>query len=416
MPAWRVSILPRLDQVPMANSVSTFFSQTKKGTAISSVAASQRPLTTEPNRSGHLLTKLSLSTIVMLIWLTGLVLLMNRLFVGVLSVSRIRRRASHDVDHRSVHLAQEIKRQLGIRQSFTLLMSREVSVPMACGLFRPAILLPLTTLSWSGKCCEAVLRHELAHIKRHDCQTQTLAQAVCALYWFNPLVWWAAKQMRIERELACDDQVLGGGTRATEYAHHLLEIVKGFRFNQRASIASAGFACSQLEARVRSILDANINRRHLSRTSVSLISLVMGCSLLFVAAIEPRRSVASTSNLAASSEVDALLATTPGFAATNSKSDSQRPRKPVVTRVRVVATGGKTTTDQLTVAPIAEIRAGVSVSSSSTSSSISSSQSTSAITSGATTYAITRTDVTVTHGSDRGSGMGFGQGFGRGPN
>ena len=408
MPAWQVSILPRLAPVPLANIMSALFSGAKK-TAISSVPASQHQLTIEPN---NLFTNLHFSTIAMLCWLTGLLLLTSRLSFGVFSVIRIRRRASQDVDDGLMHLAQEIKRQLGIRQTVTLLMSHEVMMPMACGLLQPAILLPLTAQFWSRACCEAVLRHELAHIKRYDCQSQTLAQALCALYWFHPLVWWAARQMRIERELACDDQVLGSGTRASDYAHHLLEIVN--RFNKRAALASAGFACSQLEVRVRLILDPDINRRHLNRASVSLISLLMGCFLMILAAIEPRRAVAFTSNFAVIPEVRALSATTSSVAGTNSKSETWRNSIRKVTRLPVVATGAKARANQLIAAATEQTFAGVAVSSSS--SSRSSSQSTSAITPRVMIYEITGTEMTVTHGSDRGFGLGSGQGLGRGPN
>src|SRR6185436_15883755 len=102
-------------------------------------------------------------------------------------------------------------------------------VPMTWGVIRPSILLPQAAAEWSAQRLDAVLQHELAHVQRFDALTQWLAHFACALYWFHPLVWYAAKQMRAERERACDDLVLHSGIQPSVYASDLLEIVSGFR-------------------------------------------------------------------------------------------------------------------------------------------------------------------------------------------
>ena len=73
-------------------------------------------------------------------------------------------------------------------------------------------------------------------MKRRDCLTHLLAQAACALYWFNPLAWMAVKRVRTERERACDDLVLASGTRGSDYADQLLEMA---RVHARRSIPGA---------------------------------------------------------------------------------------------------------------------------------------------------------------------------------
>ena len=73
----------------------------------------------------------------------------------------------------------------------------------------------------------AVLAHELAHAKRYDGLIHFLVQIVCSVYWFNPIVWMAARRMRLERERACDDYALNAGATPEAYADHLLLLASG---------------------------------------------------------------------------------------------------------------------------------------------------------------------------------------------
>ena len=95
---------------------------------------------------------------------------------------------------------------------------------MTFGTWAPSIVIPATADLWPDDRRRAVLLHELAHVVRYDCLTQTLAIIVCAAYWPHPAVWWVARQLRVERELACDDRVLAAGAEARAYAGHLLDI------------------------------------------------------------------------------------------------------------------------------------------------------------------------------------------------
>ena len=106
-----------------------------------------------------------------------------------------------------------------------------------------------------------MLLHELAHVVRYDCLTQTLAIIACAAYWPHPAVWWVARQLRVERELACDDRVLAAGAEAHAYAGHLLDIAYSLEGRQAPALAVSMARPSQLEGRLLAALDDARNRR-----------------------------------------------------------------------------------------------------------------------------------------------------------
>jgi TonB family protein len=153
-------------------------------------------------------------------------------------------------------------------------------MPMMWGILRPVIVLPAGAADWQPVRLHAVLLHELLHVQRLDLWAQAAAQAACCLYWFDPLVWMAARQLRKERERACDDAVLSRGLLASEYAGHLVDLVRTVAAKRtRWADAPAMAEASDLESRVRSLLDRNRNRRPLTRRGAFAVAAV-ACAVL----------------------------------------------------------------------------------------------------------------------------------------
>src|SRR6266542_3623111 len=147
-------------------------------------------------------------------------------------------------------LARTLATRLRLRRQVRIFKTDRISMPMTWGLTRSTVLLPKEANKWSMECRWIVMAHELTHVKRRDCLMQALAQLACAVYWFNPLVWFAAWRLRVERELACDDHVLEAGAKASDYASHLVEIANLFGADNCGSPVAVGMACSHLESRV----------------------------------------------------------------------------------------------------------------------------------------------------------------------
>jgi TonB family protein len=123
-------------------------------------------------------------------------------------------------------------------------------------------------------------------VKRNDGLIQIFIQIVCSIYWFNPLIWYAAHRVRIERERACDDRVLSLGAPAADYADHLVQVVRGLSVHENLSFASLAIAHpSQLESRVVSILDSSARRGSVSKTGMVLLCTVAGLLTASIGAI-----------------------------------------------------------------------------------------------------------------------------------
>jgi TonB family protein len=160
------------------------------------------------------------------------------------------------------------------------------AMPMTWGVFRPVILLPAEATGWPAERLRAVLLHELAHIARHDWLTLAMAELTVALYWFHPLAWWAASRMRRERERACDDRVLAAGVGASGYAADLLEVARGLGGAKGNLFPAPAMArASNVESRLRAILDPKIRRSAVSARGTAIAAAAAMLALLPLASL-----------------------------------------------------------------------------------------------------------------------------------
>ena len=239
--------------------------------------AQQEDVTTSPLWGGI--------SFLLLVWALVVVAIGASLGYAAMLVKRIVNRARPLDSEDWLTPLWEVSDRLELEEPPRLLRSEDAKMPFACGVFNPTIVLPAECDDWSLDRRRAVLLHELAHVRRHDLVGHTLGRLACALYWFHPLVWTAAKQLRSESERACDDLALTCGARATDYAEHLLDIVTSVRGDATPSVALAMARRKEFEGRMLAILDPELRHSSPSRKqsaaligSLAMIALVVGAA------------------------------------------------------------------------------------------------------------------------------------------
>jgi len=157
-------------------------------------------------------------------WALGTALMLGRLALGLAWVGRARRRSEPAPPEWQARL-DALALRLGLKRTVSLRLLPELAGPIALGAFKPCVLLPAALLSrLPVDLIEALLAHELAHVRRWDYLANLLQSAVEALLFFHPVVWWLSARMRAERELVADEvsAELPGDRRRLALALHAL--------------------------------------------------------------------------------------------------------------------------------------------------------------------------------------------------
>ena len=149
--------------------------------------------------------------------------------------------------------------------------------PGIFGIFRPVLLLPEGILErLSPAQFEAILAHELCHVRRRDNFAAALHMTVEALFWFHPLVWWIGRRLMEERERACDEEVLGTAAEPEVYAEGILNVCKFYLASPLRCVS--GVTGSNLKRRIEEIM----TRRALFKLSPGKKLLLAGASLIAI--------------------------------------------------------------------------------------------------------------------------------------
>lgn len=191
------------------------------------------------------------------LYLLPVAVLLSKLGVGLLRCRRMRINAEPIENPAAVQMLVVLKQTLLLSRNVDLRLSESIESPVSFGVIRPIILLPPQSRDWDNSILTDVLLHELSHIKRMDWLTTLLAYLVACVYWINPLVWYAVKQLREESEHSCDTAVLHAGRTDTDYAESLLGVA--------TRCLHAGRTAGNNHPLMQTMLDKNILMSRISR-------------------------------------------------------------------------------------------------------------------------------------------------------
>lgn len=280
------------------------------------------------------------------LYLAGVAVLLSRVAFGYHLLGRIWRGATPMHDTRWTEQVEALSAALGIERAVSLRIAGALAMPMTWGILKPRILLPPEALAWPVALRRTVLLHELAHVARRDSLSRLAVALVCALYWFNPAVWIAARRMRLEQEHACDDLVLSLGAKASVYARNLLDVACAFRPPaMAASLCVAMAHRSELEERLTAIVGNAARHRSSRGFAAGAVLLALAVTLL-AASLSPVRAsrsvqvFASPETAVAPLSPSSIASPVPGARTMEEKSSSPvaaaRPA-PAVPQARIAA-------------------------------------------------------------------------------
>jgi len=266
-PVWNIPIIPELASWG-AGSFTSGFEKPDPVTSAGGPAAARIDATGADSSSGKsAVVGLPWYAWAIITWIAGAAIYLVWRMASHAGVTFVVRQAQPARDEWT-DLSGGVAEELNLRRKVRMLESDRIKAAITVGILDPVIVFPSDSKDWTENRRRLVLYHELAHVKRWDALTETVALAATVVHWFNPLVWHAVKQLRIERETDCDNAVLRTGAKPSDYAELLMNIAADLGTTakpvwQLTTISQS----SNVKDRLMNILNQKINRNRGSRRS-----------------------------------------------------------------------------------------------------------------------------------------------------
>jgi beta-lactamase regulating signal transducer with metallopeptidase domain len=211
-------------------------------------------------------------------WVAGVLVFSVRALGGWLVLERLHRNTREPVTDELLARCLRVQRRLALTQPVRYFRSHLVDAPAVMGWFRPVVLVPITAITGlPPQQLEAVIAHELAHIKRFDCFINLFQIAVETVLFYHPAVWWVSKCIRSERENCCDDIAVAVCGNAGDYARALTAMESWRSLPSLVLAANSG----SLRSRVGRLLGVETITRSIPRGGLAAVGVLCAAGALF---------------------------------------------------------------------------------------------------------------------------------------
>ena len=251
---------------------------------------------------------------VLLAWFAGVIFFAVRLNVGLLVARRMRLVATTAVPAELQQIFEAMRRRLGIARAVRLMHSALVQVPTVISWLRPVVLVPASCLTGlSTMQIEAILAHELAHIRRHDYLVSVVQSVIETVLFYHPAVWWVSKQVRRERECCCDELAVAVGGDRLGYARALSLLEERRSYNPEFVLGANGGVLTMRIKRLLGCKEDSAVSQFAAFTVLALIVAVAGSYVVTMAraesgAVSHAARVASPMDLEAVAPLNTVIA------------------------------------------------------------------------------------------------------------
>lgn len=213
---------------------------------------------------------------ILLFWCCGILVLGFKMLIGQIQLLQLRAWGQVEVGKKWRDYLKVASDRMGLHQAVHLAESHLVKEPITFGFLKPVILFPIGLLNnLEMNQVEAILLHELAHIKRHDYLINLLQALLETFFFYHPIVWLLSKELRLIREECCDDLVLEQGINSMAYAESLLTLARLINAQNNQFVMSTNSSNSAIGTRIKRLFVPTVFSTKFKPFSALLLLLML---------------------------------------------------------------------------------------------------------------------------------------------
>lgn len=225
------------------------------------------------------------------IWFVGALLFLVRMATGMADLRQLHQKTHHEAEPKWLEFIRNQQEILKISRPVRLLSSIHIDMPLTYGILKPVILVPSALfLQLSPAQLEAIITHELAHVKRHDYLTNLFQSMLEVVFFFHPVFWWINKEIKEQRENACDELAIHKGISPKDLAYGLANVLnRAQQHIPEMAMAAAGKRNTPTLDRIKRIMGVKTSPTQPTTltTLTMMITLLLGATLIVGAYDQP---------------------------------------------------------------------------------------------------------------------------------